>query len=122
MIQLQLQPDSIYQSNHASFAGMIPNVIYYNKIYTKIDKLNIVTGLYQAILKTYHLILNTCSTLANLLLGKISINNLSGLINIAHYASVLIKHGLNDYLIFLAILSVNIGLINIFPLPIYIRW
>ncbi|NMC26387.1 MAG: zinc metallopeptidase RseP, partial [Serratia sp.] len=48
----------------------------------------------------------------------VKLNNLSGPISIAQGAGVSAEYGLVSYLTFLALISVNLGIVNLFPLPI----
>jgi regulator of sigma E protease len=56
--------------------------------------------------------------IGNLLTGQISVNNLSGPIGIAQGAGASVSYGLVAFLSFLALISVNLGVFNLLPLPI----
>ena len=51
--------------------------------------------------------------------GAVSTNNISGPIGIAEVAGQTFAAGFTPYLSFLALLSVSLGVINLFPLPIF---
>lgn len=55
--------------------------------------------------------------LGKLITGDVKLNNLSGPISIARGAGMSAEFGLIYYLMFLALISVNLGIINLFPLP-----
>lgn len=60
----------------------------------------------------------TVRMLGKLITGDVKLNNLSGPISIAQGAGMSAEFGLIYYLMFLALISVNLGIINLFPLPV----
>ena len=56
--------------------------------------------------------------LKKLVLGQISLDNLSGPIAIAQGAGASASYGFVYFLSFLALISVNLGIINLLPLPV----
>jgi len=50
--------------------------------------------------------------------GDVSVKNLSGPINIAHYAGITVSSGLVSFLGFLAIVSISLGIVNLLPIPV----
>ncbi|MCP1726624.1 regulator of sigma E protease [Natronospira proteinivora] len=50
--------------------------------------------------------------------GEVSVKNLSGPINIAHYAGITVSSGLVSFLGFLAIVSISLGIVNLLPIPV----
>ncbi|WP_339387483.1 RIP metalloprotease RseP, partial [Vibrio caribbeanicus] len=67
--------------------------------------------------KTIQVIELTMSMLKKLIVGDVGINNLSGPISIAKGAGTTADYGLVYFLGFLALISVNLGIINLVPLP-----
>lgn len=57
-------------------------------------------------------------SLKKMLLGQISLKNLSGPITIAQVAGDSVERGLETFLKFLAYLSISLGIINILPIPL----
>ncbi|HAF7525188.1 sigma E protease regulator RseP [Salmonella enterica subsp. enterica] len=68
--------------------------------------------------KTWQLMKLTVSMLGKLITGDVKLNNLSGPISIAQGAGMSAEFGVIYYLMFLALISVNLGIINLFPLPV----
>jgi regulator of sigma E protease len=60
----------------------------------------------------------TLQTLGKMLVGEASIKNLSGPLTIADYAGQSASIGLTAYLLFLALISVSLGVLNLLPLPV----
>jgi regulator of sigma E protease len=56
-------------------------------------------------------------TFGRMLIGEASLKNLSGPITIADYAGQSARLGLTQYLSFLALVSVSLGVLNLLPLP-----
>jgi len=53
-----------------------------------------------------------------MLIGQASLKNLSGPLTIADYAGKSASLGLTPYLVFLALISVSLGVLNLLPLPV----
>ena len=58
-------------------------------------------------------------TVVNLFTGKISINSLSGPVGIYHVVGDSISVGIEQVVYLVAFLSINVGLINILPIPAF---
>ncbi|MBE1299984.1 MAG: sigma E protease regulator RseP [Alteromonadaceae bacterium] len=68
--------------------------------------------------KTWRLITLSVEMIGKLLTGDVSVKNLSGPISIAQGAGASAGYGLVYFLSFLALISVNLGIINLLPLPV----
>jgi len=53
-----------------------------------------------------------------MIIGKASVDNLSGPISIAQYAGQSASMGLVQFLKFIAIVSVSLGVLNLLPIPV----
>lgn len=60
----------------------------------------------------------TLNVLGRMLVGDVSLKNLSGPINIADYAGRSASYGVVSFLMFLAIVSISLGVLNLLPVPI----
>lgn len=99
------------------FAGIVPSAEPWPEEY-KIDlKYGVLDSVGKAVEKTGQVISLTASVLKKLIVGDIGLNNLSGPISIAKGAGTTAEHGLVYFLGFLALISVNLGIINLVPLP-----
>jgi regulator of sigma E protease len=80
-------------------------------------KYNILEIIPQSIYKII-LVTNTIiDALWKIVTGKISLDNLAGPISIANYSYDSVNAGLISFLSFLIILNINVGLINLLPIP-----
>jgi regulator of sigma E protease len=60
----------------------------------------------------------TVTMLWNMVLGRVSVKNISGPINIAAFAGETARAGVRPFLTFLAIVSISLGVLNLLPIPI----
>lgn len=60
----------------------------------------------------------TLKTMGRMLVGKAGIENLSGPISIAQYAGQSARVGLNQFMKFLAIVSISLAVLNLLPIPV----
>lgn len=68
-------------------------------------------------LKTWDLTLATFSFVGNMFHGHLAMQSVSGPLGIAQYAGISAHAGLVHYLLFLALLSVSLGVLNLLPIP-----
>ncbi|MDR0806144.1 MAG: sigma E protease regulator RseP [Enterobacteriaceae bacterium] len=100
------------------FAGISPKVIPLPDEYKITRQYNVLSAIYQASDKTWQLTTLTVKMLGKLITGDVKLKNLSGPISIAQGAGISAGYGFVYYLMFLALISVNLGIINLFPLPV----
>ena len=72
----------------------------------------------QAVGQTWNNSLLTLKMIGKILVGAVSVKNLSGPINIAVYAGYSASAGLARFMDFLAIVSISLGVLNLLPIPI----
>jgi regulator of sigma E protease len=77
-----------------------------------------VDGLVQGVVRTWEVSWLTLKMMGRMLIGEASIKNLSGPLTIADYAGKSASLGLTSYLLFLALISVSLGVLNLLPLPV----
>lgn len=117
---LTLIPDTktMGKGKSVGFAGIIPKVLPLSEEYKMIHQYGWLPALYQASDKTWYMMRLTVSMLGKLIIGDVKLSNLSGPISIAQGAGASAGSGLVYYLMFLALISFNLGIINLFPLPV----
>jgi regulator of sigma E protease len=71
-----------------------------------------------AIDKTWRVSVLTLQMLWKMLIGQVSVENISGPISIAQYAGVSAAIGIGQFLSFLAIVSISLGVLNLLPIPL----
>ena len=67
---------------------------------------------------TYYYSVTSLKMMAKMLIGKASVENLSGPISIAQYAGQSATMGLVPFLKYMALISVSLGILNLLPIPV----
>jgi len=78
----------------------------------------VVDGLWRGIVRTWDVSALTLRMMGKMLTGEASLKNLSGPLTIADYAGKSAGMGLTQYLLFLALISISLGVLNLLPLPV----
>ncbi|MDA8477124.1 sigma E protease regulator RseP [Citrobacter sp. Awk 4] len=118
-LSLTLIPDTKPVNGKAEgFAGVVPKIIPLPDEYKTVRQYGPFSAILEATDKTWQLMKLTVSMLGKLITGDVKLNNLSGPISIAQGAGMSAEFGGIYYLMFLALISVNLGIINLFPLPV----
>jgi len=68
--------------------------------------------------RTWSMSVLSLDSLKKMLMGELSVKNLSGPITIAKVAGASAESGLGNFLNFLAILSISLGVLNLLPIPV----
>jgi regulator of sigma E protease len=75
-------------------------------------------GLANGLVRTWDTSMLTLRMMGRMVVGEASLKNLSGPLTIADYAGKSASLGLTQYLVFLALISVSLGVLNLLPLPV----
>ena len=75
-------------------------------------------GLWRGVVKTWEISTLTLRMMGKMVIGEASLKNLSGPLTIADVAGKSASLGLVQYLLFLALISVSLGVLNLLPLPV----
>ena len=110
-----LQPE---QKEDRWFVGVSPTFLNVGEQYRTELKYGILDALSKGVEKTAQLSWLTIKVIGKLFSGDISLTNLSGPISIAKGAGVSSGIGFVYFLNFMALISVNLGIMNLFPLPV----
>ena len=78
----------------------------------------LVEGLVKGFQKTWEVSALTVKMMGKMLIGQASLQNISGPLTIAEYAGKSAQIGLTQYIAFLALISVSLGVLNLLPLPV----
>jgi regulator of sigma E protease len=81
-------------------------------------RFGLVDGLLRGVSRTGEVSWLTLKMMGRMLIGEASVKNLSGPLTIADYAGKSASLGLTSYLLFLALISVSLGVLNLLPLPV----
>jgi regulator of sigma E protease len=83
-----------------------------------VERYGPITALVASLDKTWRMSWLTLKVLGKLIVGEASVKNLSGPITIARYAGISAQIGLEQFLGFLAIISISLGVLNLLPIPV----
>src|SRR5688572_18773401 len=72
----------------------------------------------RALDKTWDTSVFSLKMLGKMIVGEVSLKNLSGPITIADYAGQSAQSGATSYLLFLALISISLGVLNLLPIPL----
>ncbi len=75
-------------------------------------------GIWKGATRTWEVSMLTLKMMGRMVIGEASLKNLSGPLTIADYAGRSASLGLTQYLAFLALISVSLGVLNLLPLPV----
>jgi membrane-associated protease RseP (regulator of RpoE activity) len=74
-------------------------------------------GLALGVQKTWDLSVLTLKTLGRMIVGEASLKNLTGPVTVAEYSGKTAAAGLGTFVLFLGLMSVSLGVLNLLPLP-----
>ena len=77
-----------------------------------------VDGVWRGVVRTWEVSALTVRMMGKMVIGQVSLKNLSGPLTIADYAGKSASLGFTQYLVFLALISVSLGVLNLMPLPV----
>ncbi|MFC5704947.1 sigma E protease regulator RseP [Aeromonas eucrenophila] len=118
-LTLTLLPDAKkVRGQLVGFVGLSPQLVPLPEEYRVLLQYGPLQALWHGAQKTWSLTTLTFDMIGKLIGGIVSLDNLSGPISIAKGAGSSADYGLVYFLGFLALISVNLGIINLFPLPV----
>ncbi|MBA6231528.1 MULTISPECIES: sigma E protease regulator RseP [unclassified Colwellia] len=117
--EISVTPTLIERSGRkVGYLGVIPKSEPYPKEYLFELRYGVVDALGQSLQRTWNLVVLSFDMIGKLITGDVSVKNLSGPISIAQGAGSSAEYGLVYFLGFLALISINLGIINLLPLPV----
>ena len=81
-------------------------------------RFGLLESLPKALERTWDTSLFSLQMLGKMIVGEVSLKNLSGPITIADYAGQSAQVGWVSYLVFLALISISLGVLNLLPVPL----
>jgi regulator of sigma E protease len=75
-------------------------------------------ALSKALAKTWDMSWLSLKSLARMLIGELSVKNLSGPVTIANYAGQTAQMGVIQFISFVAVISISLGILNLLPIPL----
>lgn len=93
------------------YLGILPGALDYKK-------LGFFDAFTQSAQTIYKMTVDTLASLGQMIVGNRSSNELVGIIGMGKIAGESAKSGLTDFFWFMALLSINLGLVNLLPIPV----
>ena len=115
VIELQVQPNAEQEGDKT--VGRIGAYVGAPPAFTTV-RYGPFEGVWKGAVRTWEVSLLTLRMMGRMVIGEASIKNLSGPLTIADYAGKSASLGLTQYLVFLALISVSLGVLNLLPLPV----
>jgi regulator of sigma E protease len=115
-LQVQVTPEVIQPEEGAAF-GRIAAFVGAPPAMTTVRH-GPIDGLWNGIVRTWDVSALTLRMMGRMVIGEASLKNLSGPLTIADYAGKSASMGITQYLLFLALISVSLGVLNLLPLPV----
>jgi regulator of sigma E protease len=115
-LQLKVTPEIINDGTHPAF-GRISAMVGAPPAMVKV-RYGPIEGVTKAFDKTWEVSALSLRMMGRMVVGQASVKNLSGPLTIADYAGKSASLGLTQYLLFLALISVSLGVLNLLPLPV----
>jgi regulator of sigma E protease len=107
---LHVTPDTVQENGTA--VGKIGVGPFINVQYPAVP------ALWQGVKKTWEMSVFTLEMLGRMVIGEVSLKNLSGPITIADYAGQSAQMGWMAYVSFIALISISLGVLNLLPVPV----
>ena len=84
-----------------------------------LEKFSLIDSFKNSFSQTYKVIENSISFIGKIILGQVSAKNLGGPVMIGQYAGEsVIYGGLYSFFYLIALISISLGIVNLFPLPV----
>jgi regulator of sigma E protease len=114
-VQLDVTPDAV--KDGAATVGRIGAFVGAPPAFVEVRH-GPLEGLWGGAVRTWEVSVLTLRMMGRMVIGQASIKNLSGPLTIADYAGKSASMGLVQYVVFLALISVSLGVLNLLPLPV----
>jgi regulator of sigma E protease len=105
-----VQEGNVWVGKIGAYVGSIPEMVQV--------RYGLFDGLWRGVVKTWEISALTLRMMGKMLIGEASLKNLSGPLTIADVAGKSASLGVVQYLLFLALISVSLGVLNLLPLPV----
>ena len=104
------QENGVAVARIGAYVGALPEFVTVS--YGPVD------GLWRGVVRTWEVSALTLKMMGKMVIGQASLKNLSGPLTIADYAGKSASLGWTSYIVFLALVSVSLGVLNLLPLPV----
>ncbi|OUR59673.1 RIP metalloprotease RseP [Colwellia sp. 39_35_sub15_T18] len=118
-LTLTIIPEGIESEGElVGYLGVSPKADEWPSEYKIELSYDLFTAMEESVVRTWNLVTLSFDMIGKLITGDVSVKNLSGPIAIAQGAGDSAGYGFVYFLGFLALISINLGIINLLPLPV----
>lgn len=117
-LTIKAKPEVVTQTDNFGFRHMVGRMGIVSGGKTALKKHTPVTAVKAAAQETWSMSVATIKAIGQMIAGTRSPEELGGVIRIGAYAKEFSEQGWLSLLLFSALISVNLGLINLFPIPL----
>ena len=115
LLQIEIRPDVVIEDGVDTgrvgvWVGGSPQMAWVQS--------DVLSGLWSGLVRTWEVSVLTVASVFQMLIGEASLKNLSGPLSMADYAGQSAQMGVASYLLYLALISVSIGILNLLPIPV----
>jgi len=117
-LTLQATPKSAFRQNAEGIdteVGLLG--VEWNPEYVEYERQNPAMALWVGVQRTYFVTTNILYYIGDMITGQRGTDDLGGPLRIAQISGDMAKQGFAEVILLMAMLSVNLGLINLFPIP-----
>jgi regulator of sigma E protease len=120
MVRIAVMPDAVLDNGERiGRIGAAPRIDRGAMLKYEVEvRYSPVASFGKALERTWDTSVFSLKMLGKMLVGEVSLKNLSGPITIADYAGQSAQAGWISYLVFLALISISLGVLNLLPVPL----
>ncbi len=119
--ELELTPDAV-EDKQANSKGLVTVGKIRAELVGAVDTMVVHYGPLEATAKAVRQVKEICTMtfkiLGRMIVGEVSLKNITGPLTIAEYAGETAKMGAEPFIAFVAFISVSLGLMNLLPIPV----
>jgi regulator of sigma E protease len=112
----EIVPDRVVQPGSSALVGVIGVQLDPRPDMVEVRR-DLIPAIRLGVQRTWETATFALRMLGKMLIGQVSLSNLSGPVTIADYAGQTARIGLEAYLAFVAAISISIGVLNLLPIP-----
>jgi regulator of sigma E protease len=117
-LTIKASPEVVEQKDNFGFRHMVGRMGIVSTTKTEVKKYPFPQAVKAAATETWTMSVSTLKAIGQMIIGTRSPDELGGVIRIGAYAKQFSDAGVLSLLLFSALISVNLGLINLFPIPL----
>lgn len=119
LLTIEAQPSAVEEVDASGKRTMVGRlgVAIVPRIETVFVRDDAIDALARGAVRTWEMSMFSLRMLGRMLIGEMSLKNLSGPVTIADYAGQSARLGLEAYVSFIALISISLGVLNLLPIP-----